>query len=257
MINRIIKYNSGVSFTGWESYQSIVSGLPSFSNPYNGCSWDTCYLDGNVYLFKAEYLDTFRPTLINAYMWNGSGWVSNTAITVGLPSHYYGRNFSTFWYNGELLGIYLYGNTVKGFKWSGTGWTSYTTVATGISVSSSGRNAKLFERGSDFSYMISGIGYSSDIYDFYGHWTGTGWTDEATNAYLSLARRITSINYNGTAYVIIENQGYVFNGTSLELSSIPTNGRSAIGSGTSVLIDGIMYLIEAVGTSNYGYRQIL
>lgn len=166
------------------------------------------------------------------YLWNGTGWQTNSSITNGWSGEYpntFNKSATEIW---SISGSHIGGNYL-GTSWNGTGWQTNATIINGLVGGGSQRKVTTFNMGSS-TWLISSD--FSGVIDGY-LWNGTGWN---VSSYITngIAGRQTAApfvfydDFSSNYYLLVGGQsggfsGYTWNDTSWESSSIVAQGLTA------------------------------
>lgn len=259
---------SNASALSWSYDPSITNGI---IDGMRGAP-DVFTYGGNWYAITSEYEWTGAEydTFWYGYVWNGSGWNSNSTIIngIGADSTQQYHTITTFVYGGNLIAIVGKKGDYDAYKWNGGGWSTYPTFLNGLPINeiwdanTETYFPEIFYIGNNL-YMLVGLYNNGAIgYD----WNGTGWSSNSTISngvpsgccgYGGYERRPEIFTLNSDIKLITGSSaglvGYEWNGTGWTTDPELITGVELYGDSPAPTVFNINTLNIIYGTELNGY----
>jgi len=246
-----------IAINNWTSDNDIINGLANYGRKNS----DIFYKDSSWYIIVGEDIGTF-----SGYVWNGTGWQTNTTINSSLPDIGSSTSPSVFYKDSSW---YLISGEQTAGEWNGfvlasnqTTWVPNTTIISGLPNLGSYTRPDVFYK--DVSWYLINRNFQGFV------WNGTGWqTNTTINSSFGVGLyweypTPTIFKIDNSFYAIVGNQsgeriGYDYN------SSNMWNINSTINNSLPISVDTRgspnvfnftptdYYLIDSSGGAWYGY----
>jgi len=225
----------------WVSESDIVTGLGDVGVNSAPATCQNCtghgVSSGNGWELIAGEVDG----VFNGYYWNGTSWVSNSAIVSGLgdigsnsaPAICYNCTGNGYWelIAGEYDGVF------NGFYWNGTQWVSDSSIVAGLGDIGGYSTPAICYNCTGNGYWELIAGEYDGVFNGY-YWNGTQWVSDSSivNGLGDIGTYSAPTIYqkDSTWYLISGDSsgnfhGFYWNGTQWVSDSSVTAGASACG----------------------------